>query len=182
MIALITGEKIRIDNHHENLPLEWDSKQDIHLHKISYKKIKGKQISVEAFISLNSDRGVRFDSKAGSREEENLRKEIEEAFYAKKNQAKCKKFIKHLLKEINVISPNTNSISHVKDSFNRIMECFGLDETIGELLVNEGNAFFQKYKGEKGKTYFIYKEGAIHEIGELSTEEKNDYKAKGFNL
>lgn len=182
MIALITGEKIRIDNHFENLPLKWDSDQDIHLHKISYKKVKGKRVSVEALVSLNSDKGICFDSKAGSHEEEVLRKEIEQAFYDRKNKANCLKFIKHLLKEINVISPNTNSISHVKDSFNRIMECFGLDETIGELLVNEGNAFFQKYKGEKGKTYFIYKEGAIHEIGELSTEEKNNYKTKGFNL
>lgn len=182
MITLITGEKIRIDNHFENLPLEWDSDQDIHLHKISYKKVKGKRISVEALISLNSDRGVRFNSKAGSREEETLREEIIQAFYNEKNKANCRKFIKHLLKEINGISSELNCTSHVKDSFNRIMNCFGLDETIGELLVNESNAYFQKYNGEKERTYFIYKEGTIHEIGELSDREKDTYKAKGFDL
>lgn len=84
MIALITGEKIRIDNHFENLPLKWDSDQDIHLHKISYKKVKGKRISVEALISLNSDRGVRFNSKVGSREEEILKEEIIQAFSDRK--------------------------------------------------------------------------------------------------
>lgn len=37
--ALLKGEFITVDNHHENLPFEWDSKQDIHLDKKAKRNI-----------------------------------------------------------------------------------------------------------------------------------------------
>lgn len=189
MKELIQGEKIWIDNHYEGIPLSWDS-QDIHLHKITTTKINGKQCEITARISLNNERGVIFDIPKRQKDIQSertyakMKKEIQDAFEAPKNQKRCHYFLTSLIECITSINNgktfNENK-TIISDAFNRIMICFDLSEKAGKIMINAANGYFQKYYND-GKAYYIFADKKITEIGELTKEEKEAYRQKGFRL
>ena len=61
------------------------------------------------------------------------------------------------------------------------MRFFGLAEPTGELLVNEANNYFQKYK-IGNHFFYIASESNTIEMSEFDKEGKRKYVDKGFHL
>ena len=186
--ALLKGEFITVDNHHENLPFEWDSKQDIHLDKKSKTKYNGKPVAVSVKVSLNTDRGINIvpdkhlSDKNQRRVREKMEQELREAFEDPKNRERVKLFVRDTLHFIVDISGRKDpKEEYVRDAFNRIMRFFGLAEPTGELLVNEANNYFQKYK-IGNHFFYIASESNTIEMSEFDKEGKRKYVDKVFHL
>ena len=71
LIGLLKGQTIRIDNHHRGVQNVWDSKYDIHLHKLS----NNKNVDYDIKINLNHEP----DENALSSLPAKIRKEIKKA-------------------------------------------------------------------------------------------------------
>lgn len=187
MKKLIQGEKIRIDNHHPNVPLAWDSNQDIHLHKTTTISHKGSSISVTVRIPLNSDRKISIKSNKANTNvsiEEIRRKmieEIREAFESPQNSTKRDNFLRSLIGEINLINGHSSDLSQkaVEKAFDRIMKCFDLNKSVKSIMMNTAHEYFKTYYDDEYK-YYLFAKSGITEIGELTPNERKKYSKKGF--
>ena len=185
MKALIKGEEIRLDNHHINLPFDWDSSQDIHIHKTTNMDYDGKQISVDAKISINSNRGVLIvANKEQTHKRELIREkmieEIKDAFENPHNRKIARAFVKDLIDELQTINKK-KSPKIVEESFDRIMNYFGLNEKAGTLLTNEKENFLKKYRDSE-REYYIRMEKDSISIGEIDRDREKLLKKLGFTI
>ena len=81
---------------------------------------------------------------------------MREAFEDPENRERVKLFVRDTLHFIVDISGRKDpKEEYVRDAFNRIMRFFGLAEPTGELLVNEANNYFQKYKNSQQNPFII---------------------------
>ena len=185
MKALIEGEEIHLDNHHPNLLLDWDSNQDIHIHKTTYMEYDGKTISVDARISINSDRGIVIvPKKEQTQKQEQIRRkiigEIKDAFENPHNRKITKAFVKDLIDELKDINiKKTPEI--IEQTFDRIMGYFGLNENVGKLFKNEKESFLKKYRDSKREYYIRLGKDSIS-IGEMDNDRKKLLKKLGFTI
>ena len=183
MKALIKGEEIHLDNHHTCLPFDWDSNQDIHIHKTTNMEYDGKQISVDAKISINSNRGVVIVAKKEQTQKQKLIREkmieeIKDAFENPHNRKIAKAFVKDLIDELQTINQK-KSPKIVEDTFDRIMNYFGLNEKAGKLLTNEKENFLKKYRDSE-REYYIRTEKDSISIGEMDRDREKLLKKLGF--
>ena len=183
MKALIKGEEIHIDNHHINLPFKWNSEQDIHIHKITNMEYDGKQISVDAKISINSDKGVIIVAKSERTHKqvqvrEKMIEEIKDAFESPRNRKIAKAFVTDLLTELKAIDKKLFP-EIVEQTFNRIMGYFGLSKTAGELMKNEKEDYFRKYRDSE-REYYIWRNENSISIGEMNKDREKLLKKLGF--
>lgn len=193
MKELIKGETIRIDSHHNGIPIVWESDQDIHLDKETLIKYGGKPMKVQAKISLNSNRDVTInllsENTVRANERPKIRqkmiKEIKEAFESSKNRKNRDEFLKALIDEVKLLNHQTDSIADIKSEiqkvFCRIMKCFGLNESTMEIMRNAANEYFQVYP-EKNEKYFIFANKNNTIIGELDSRGEQEYAEKGFKI
>ena len=192
MKPLIQGETIHIDNHHEGVPLIWNSNQDIHLHKETNGiKFDGKKYKVIARISINNDRGVIFDfpHKRHNTSQEKIykamKKEIRDAFKSSKNKQMRNEFFKGLIEEIELLNRGTDILNRrqaVEMAFNRIMKCFDLTDTTEQLMTNTKNEYFKAYNDHDKRTYFIFANYSNTVIGELDSSNTKKLQQRRFNL
>lgn len=188
MKKLIQGEKISIENHHPNVPLVWDSNQDIHLHKMTTIRYGGTPVSVDVKISLNNDRKISIEPskaniKASTRVEvrDKMIKEIREAFESPQNIKKRDEFLKDLIKGMNLINGFSlkRSLQEVENVFDKIMGSFGLSEPTKSKMKQIADEYFKPYSDDK-REYYIFMKPSMTEIGELTPEEKQNFSSKGF--
>lgn len=187
MKPLIQGEIVKFDNHHTDLPFEWNSSQDIHIHKKTIKHYDGSRVTVEAKISINNDRGINFlpakslNNKKQIAIQQKMKEEIKEAFESRKNRNNSTLFLKEIIRFINNNNPKETSPQEIANVFNRLMRYFDLTETTGELMVNTANEYLQKYC-DNLHTYYIYSQSGSIEIGEYTAESTTQFTDKGFKL
>ena len=185
MKALIEGEEVHIDNHYTNLRFDWDSEQDIHIHKTTHMEYDGKQISVDARISINSDRGVVIVAKhERTQKQELIRKkiiaEIKNAFENPRNRKVAKAFVKDLIDELNSIDENQFP-EIAEQTFDRIMGYFNLSEKVGKMMRNEKEDFLRRYRDSMKEYYIRTDENGIS-IGEMDRNREKLLKKLGFNI
>lgn len=184
MKPLIQGEIVKFDNHHTDLPVEWDSSQDIHIHKKTIKHYDGSRITVEAKISINHDRGINFlptkslKNKKQIAIQQKMKEEIKEAFESRKNKYNSTLFLKEIIRFINNNNPKETSPQEIANVFNRLMKYFDLTETTGELMVNTANEYLQKYCDNQ-RTYYIYSQSGSIELGEYTEKKLKNLPIKG---
>ena len=192
MKELIKGEKIRIDHHHNGIPIVWESNQDIHLDKETLIKYCGKTVEVQAKISLNNNRNVtisplkEYTVRANERTkiQKKMIKEIKEAFESSKNRKNRDEFLKALIDVVKLLNQK-DSIADIKSEiqkvFCRIMKCFGLNESTMDIMRNAADEYFQVYP-EKDEKYFIFANKNNTIIGELDSRGEQEYAEKGFKI
>lgn len=193
MKKLIKGEKIRIDSHHNGIPIVWESNQDIHLDKETLMKYGGKTVEVQAKISLNNNRDVIIsplkENTVRANERTKIRqkmiKEIKEAFESSKNRKNRDEFLKALIDEVKLLNHQTDSIADIKSEiqkvFCRIMKCFELNESTMDIMRNAADEYFQVYP-KKDEKYFIFANKNNTIIGELDSRGEQEYAEKGFKI
>ena len=143
----------------------------------------GKQIYVDAKISINSDRGVAIVAKSEHTQKqihvrEKMIEEIKDAFESPRNRKVAKAFVKDLITELKPIDKKLFP-EIVEQTFDRIMGYFGLSNTVGELMKNEKEDFFRKYSDSE-REYYICRDESSISIGEMNKDREKLLKKLGF--
>ena len=158
---LLSGQNIRIDNHHRGVPMKWDWKpgeqpDDIHLDKEMNRSVKGKKVQIR--VTLNKDGGVNVPhaknkkDQAWMNEYNRIKEEVREVL--EHDSALTKEFVRTVKKAIQDIGPKKDRRA-VRMALERIGKFFGLNAFPIQQMINEANGLFILYSHPQHLQYYI---------------------------
>lgn len=176
MKRIITGQKIRVDNHKRVQKSEF---KGLHIHKTVLKK----KINIEILIPFESASEIIIRPKHVPRtiKETELNKVLKELnSVLSKDSDKRQIFINEIVKAIDNFSENNEKIENIRTSIKALAKHFDLNPEIIEEIQNYSNTRLKSittiHREVSGShLFYIFQSNKIIEIGEL-TKNSSIYK------